>query len=229
MTPAEVAITAALGASFLTAAGSLGVVWVQALRSGKAQDRAALRAAVRELLSRSIAVALRAQTMGETMKLRSGLSEGLDVTLHLRKPADMMEFHDWMAQDLVPMHAALDEIWTRWDQDGVRLANDIVGKCMDLLGTSTATQPARTGRERIRKWVVGERWTTEMRDAHQAAIEELAHARKRFADYARVQLGLSAVDLFAQVGQPGEHAPATLASRNGARAAATITSSPGGG
>lgn len=57
MTPAEVAITAALGASFLTAAGSLGVVWVQAWRRTKAHDRAALRAAVRELLSRSIAVA----------------------------------------------------------------------------------------------------------------------------------------------------------------------------
>ena len=71
--------------------------------------------------------------MGESMRLRSGLSEGLDVTLRLRKLADAMEFHDWMAQDVAPMHAALDEIWTRWDQDGVRLANDVAGKCMDLL------------------------------------------------------------------------------------------------
>jgi hypothetical protein len=54
-----------------------------------------------------------------------------------------MELHDWMAQDVVLMHAALDEIWTRWDQDGVRLANDVVGKGMDLLGTSTASQPAK--------------------------------------------------------------------------------------
>jgi hypothetical protein len=81
--------------------------------------------------------------MGESMRLRSGLSEGLDVTLRLRKPAHAMELHDWMAQDVVPMHAALDEIWTRWDQDGVRLANDVVGKCMNLLGTSTASQPAK--------------------------------------------------------------------------------------
>ncbi len=81
--------------------------------------------------------------MGESMRLRSGLSEGLDVTLRLRKPADAMEFHDWMAQDVVPMHAALDEIWTRWDQDGVRVANDVVGKCMDLLATSTASQPEK--------------------------------------------------------------------------------------
>ena len=46
--------------------------------------------------------------MGESMRLRSGLSEGLDVTLRLRKLADAMEFHDWMAQDVMPMHAALD-------------------------------------------------------------------------------------------------------------------------
>ena len=81
--------------------------------------------------------------MGESMRLRSGLSEGLDVTLRLRKLADAMEFHDWMAQDVAPMHAALDEIWTRWDQDGVRLANDVAGKCMDLLGISTASQPEK--------------------------------------------------------------------------------------
>jgi hypothetical protein len=36
------------------------------------------------------AYALRAQAMGESMRLRSGLSEGLDVTLHLRKPTDVL-------------------------------------------------------------------------------------------------------------------------------------------
>jgi len=167
--------------------------------------------------------------MGEAMRLRSGLSEGLDVTLRLRRPADAMEFHDWMAQDTVPMHAALDEIWTQWDQEGVRLANDVVGKCMDLLGTSTATQPPRNGRDRVRKWAVGERQTLEMRDAQQTAIRELAHARKRLADYVRARLGPTEVDLFAQVEQPGRQDPAALASRNGANAPDAITPSPVGG
>ena len=229
MTPAEVAIAAALGASFFTAAGSLGVVWVREWRRAKADDRAALRVAVRELLSRSMGVALRAQAMGEAMRLRSGLSEGLDVTLHLRKPADAMELHDWMAQDIMPMHAALDEVWTRWDQEGVRLANDVVGKCMDLLGTSTATQPARNSRERVRKWAAGERWTPEMRDAQQATIRELAHARKRFADYARARLGLPEVDLFAQVRQPGEQETSALTSGNGASVPTAVTPPPDGG
>ena len=41
-----------------------------------------------------------------------------------------------------------------------------------------------------------------MRDAQQAAIREQAHARKRFADYARARLGLPEVNLFSQVEQP---------------------------
>ena len=146
--------------------------------------------------------------MGESMRLRSGVSEGLDVTLRLRKPADAMELHDWMARDVVPMYAALDEIGTRWDQDGVRLANDVVGKCMDLRGTSTASQKKQRACPQVDS---GERWTPEMRDAQQAAIRELAHARKRFADYARAWLGLPEVDLFSQVEQPDKQEWAALA------------------
>lgn len=204
MTPAEVAITAALGASLLTGGASLGVVWVQQALRNKADSQSALESAVLELLSRSMAVAMRARTMGEAMKTRSGLGEGVDVALRIRKPLDHMEFHDWLAKDTMPLSAALDQIWARWDQEGVRLANDVVGKCMDLVGASTATQPVRSGWERVRKWAVGERWTPEMLAAHERAMKDLAHARKRLADYARTKLGLEAVDLFAQAEQPAE-------------------------
>jgi len=203
MTSAEVALIAALGASFLTGLASLGVVWVREWRRSKAQDRAALHAAVLELLSRSMGVAFRARTMGDAMKTRSGLGEGLDVTLRLRKPLDHMEFHDWLAEDIMPLQAALNRIWTRWDQEGIRLANDVVTKSMDLLGVSTALQPTRSGGERLRKWAVGERWTPEMLAAHDRAMKDLAHARKQLADYARRKLRLPDVDLFAQV-QPAE-------------------------
>jgi hypothetical protein len=48
------------------------------------------------MLSRSTAVMMRAQALGQQMRLRSGLKEGLDVTLKFRKPADVLEFHDWL-------------------------------------------------------------------------------------------------------------------------------------
>jgi len=208
LTSAEVATIAALGSSALTGLASLGVVAYREWRRGKAHDRDDLRTAIGELLSRSMAVSYRAITMGQTMKTRSGLKEGLDIVFHHRKPVDPMELHDWMAQDLVPLHAALDQIWTRWDQEGIRLANDVVGKCVEVLGVSTATTPVGTGLDRARIWAAGERWTPEMIAANEEAVKQLAHARKRLADYARATLGLPAADLFAQVAAVREDAKA---------------------
>ena len=34
------------------------------------------------------------------VRFRSGLKEGWDVALRQRTPADPLELHDWMAQDL---------------------------------------------------------------------------------------------------------------------------------
>jgi hypothetical protein len=100
MTAAELAITAALGASFLTGLASLGVMWIQQRLQSRDSDRAALAASAQELLSRSMAVAMRARAMGDVMKFRSGLKEGFDVAMRHRKPVDVLELHDWMARDL---------------------------------------------------------------------------------------------------------------------------------
>lgn len=195
MTTAELALTSALGASFLTGLASLGVTWVREWLRGRANGRAALRASVQELLSRSLAVAIRARTMGDTMKSRSGLREGLDVTLRQRKPIDPLELHDWMATDFAPLNAALSEIWTRDDQEGIRLANNVVNKCAVLLSASTARQQA-DGWGRVKVWATGEKWTPKMTEAYDSAMRELARARKDYADYARARFGVDAVELF---------------------------------
>jgi len=145
-----------------------------------------------------MAVATRARTLGDTMKLRSGLKEGWEVSLRHRKPMDPLELHDWIAQDIAPLNAALSAIWTRDDQEGVRLANDVVNKCANLLGVSGARQPA-DGWERLWRWASGERWTPEMTKAYDDAMHGLAHARKRYADHVRVRFGLDAVKLFTSV------------------------------
>jgi hypothetical protein len=199
LTPAELTLAAALGAAALTGLTSLGVIAYQDRRRRKSGDRDALQTAVLDLLSRSMSIAYRARAMGETMKYRSGLKEGFDVTLRYRKPADVLELHDWMARDLVPMHAALDRIWTSWDQEGIRLANDVADKSGDLIGAATATTPALSAWDRVRIWAAGQRWTPEMIEANEGAMKDLAHARKRLADYARHQLGMADVNLFAQV------------------------------
>lgn len=196
MTPAEVALTAALGASFLTGIASVGAIWFQEWRRGKADDEDALRASVQELLARSLAVAIRARAMGETMKLRSGLKEGFDVAMRHRKLLDPLELHDWMAQDMVPLNAALSEIWTRDNQQGIQLANDVVNACMEVLGASTPTQLDMSAWDRVRRWAAGVRWTPEMIEENNRSVRKLAQARKRYAEHARARFGLDAVELF---------------------------------
>jgi hypothetical protein len=156
----------------------MGVVAFQEWLRGRAGDRDALANAVTEMLSRSLAVAMRAQAMAETVRLRSGLSEGVDIAARLRKPLDLFEFHDWMARDMAPLNTAWSAVWTQGDQVMVRLANAPLSACSDLIGISTATQPAGSYRERLRLYLVGERWTEEQRADSQRVLEEVAHAEE---------------------------------------------------
>jgi hypothetical protein len=188
---------AALGAAALTALASLGVIATQEwLRRREAECRA-LQAAVATLLTRSVGVALQARYMGEMMKVRSGLGEGLDIALHHRKPLDLFELYGWMARERGPLDAAWSDVWCRGDQLTVQLANKLVGTCSDLLGVSTNRQPVGNGWDRARRWVGGDRWTPEMLEGHQAATEALAEARRDLAAHARLVLGYPSVELFA--------------------------------
>jgi hypothetical protein len=196
VTPAELAVVAALGASALTAVASLGVVALQERMRGKRDDRDTLTGAITAMLSLSMAVMMRWQAAGQQMRLRSGAGEGIDVVLRVRKPADAQELHDWLASDLTPLNEAWSVIWARGDQETVRLANALLDKCSDLFTAATATETVSTLGGRVRRWVTGERWTPELQAALDAAVKDAAHARERLAQHARGQLGLAAVTLF---------------------------------
>src|SRR5260370_36347700 len=121
MSAAVLAVIAALGASALTAAASLGVVALQERLRRKAADRRFLADAVTEMLSRSMAVMMRGKAISLQMRFRSGLGEGADVALRIRKPADVLEYHDWLAGDFAPLNQAWSVIWARGDQETIRL------------------------------------------------------------------------------------------------------------
>lgn len=159
VTSACLAVVAALGASFLTGLAALGVTAFREWLGGRAADRDALDAAVTEMLSRSMGISLRANTMAHTMRLRSGLGEGIDVLTHHRKPLDPLEFHDWLAQDQAPLNASWSVIWARGNQETIRRANALLAACTDLTGAGTSIQAAATLRQRLKRNVVGSTWT----------------------------------------------------------------------
>jgi hypothetical protein len=205
MNTAWIAVIAALGASALTGAASLWVTWYREHLRGKATRRDELAAAVTEMLSRSMAVMMRAQAIGQQMRLRSGLIEGFDVTLKIRKPADVQEFHDWLAVDYSPLSAAWSLIWTRGDQETIRLANQLLDACGTILGSATARNPATTLSARLTRLVFGEKQTPELQDDLQQAITGVAHAREQLARHARKVLSLPEAKLF------GHETPAAAA------------------
>jgi hypothetical protein len=191
MTSADVAIIAALGASLLTVLGTVGVVYLREWRTSKAQKRALLTAAVLELLSRSMTVAMRARTMREAMGSQAG--HGWKVDDVLGKPADLMQLHDWLTQDISGLIAALSQVWILSDEEGIRLADDVAGRSLNLIGAGTGFQPAGPDSE-----VQGSQampWSPQLVAANDQAWNGLDAARRELADYTRTKLGEHAVKL----------------------------------
>jgi hypothetical protein len=187
---------AALGAAALTAFASLGVVWVQGRLSAKARAEADLLRALEELMSRSVSIGTRSLALGQAMRFRSGLNEGLDIALRLRKPADVLELHDWMHQDLAPMQHALVEVWSTADQSLIAAANHLMDASVDVVTTSTAREQLESRRLRVRRYLLGERWTPYMRTASEEAVRAMAEARRDLLNLTRERLQSEAVNVF---------------------------------
>jgi hypothetical protein len=140
-------VAAALGSSALTLGGTF---WLERWRSAKS-DRAAateqLSSACVQLTSHALTVALRARSLYETGLVRSGLSEGIDVLLHVRKPLDPMELTDWLLTDFRPVLEAQAVIESAGDQVVIRAAADVVVAAVTVL--EAATTFAAVGQQRV--------------------------------------------------------------------------------
>jgi hypothetical protein len=184
---------AALGASALTGAVAFGLEWRQSRQRERATTAARRQAAYGKLLSVSGLIGHTAGTLHLTVELRSGLKEGLDVALRHRKPVDPIELMELMRRDLEPLYEAWSEVWLVGTPEAIQIANAVVERSGRVVAAGTSQNEARN---RLLRYLVGERWSQDEIDAFQAEIEGLASARKRLAEVARGEIGVDATELF---------------------------------
>jgi hypothetical protein len=112
---------------------------------------------------------------------RSGLSEGLDIALHHRKPIDAMELGDWLMIDLGPILDAQSTIWLFGNEALISGASEVVLAAGDVMAKSTALAESQKAGEvesvsdRIRE--IKRRFRPLPRDADaEAALQSSVHS-----------------------------------------------------
>jgi hypothetical protein len=134
-----VPVVAALGAALLSTVGSFGVVWTQRRHDAKTGATAAKFTAYNDMQTRALSFAFRAQALGGAGRFRSGISEGLDVALRMRKPADILELYDWLDAEGGPMREVYSRICAVGSQAAVNAATRLLGDANAVLGAATVT------------------------------------------------------------------------------------------
>ncbi len=189
-----VPVIAALGSSALTGMVAFGLEWwrtSRAERSARSERRAR---AYSMLLARSSVIAHLASELHVAMEVRSGLREGLNVTLGVQKAFDPLELADRLRADLQPLYEAWSEVWAVGSKGAIPEANDLVTRCGAVMGAATQRGEARP--ELLRR-IAGEKWTQEQLDQWGEELRSLAEARRRLAATARREAGVEVAELFA--------------------------------
>ena len=187
-------LIAALGSSALTGAVAFGLEWWRSNRAGKATQAERRSRAYSMLLTRSIIIAHLASDLHAVMEVRSGMKEGINVTLRFQKALDPLEMQDRMRAEILPLYEAWSEVWVVGSKEAISEANDLVARCGAVVGAATQRGKAQA------MWlrgITGEKWTQQQLDQWQAEQRGLTEARKRLGDVARRETGVEVVDLFA--------------------------------
>ncbi len=145
------------------------------------------------LLARSGVIVHIALGLHVAMEARSGLREGLNVTLGIQKPLDPLELTDRLRADLQPLYEAWSEVWVVGSKKAISEANDLVERCGTVMGAATQRGEARP--EFLRR-VAGEKWTQEQLDQWSEELHGLAEARRQLAITARRESGIEVAELF---------------------------------
>lgn len=194
-------VIAALGSSTLTGLVAFGLEWWHSNRAGKSAQAERRFHAYSLLLTRSTVVAHLASDLHVTMEARSGLREGLNVTLRIQKSLDPLELTDRLRAEIQPLYEAWSEVWVVGSKAAIPAANDLVARCGAVVAAATQRGKARY------LWlrgIAGEKWTQQQLDQWQEELRGLAEARRRLGVIARREVGVEFANLFAS-NEPEHH------------------------
>jgi hypothetical protein len=188
-------VIAGLGAAALTGGVALAVDHRQAQRGERGALSEKRRAAYHRLLVVSALLTHTAQTLRIAAEFRSGLREGVNVAAGWWKPLDPLDFGRRLAGELEPLYEACFDVWLHGSAEAVEASNGIVDRAAGLVGFSGTRTPTHRGS--VRRALLGEKWSEADVEAFDSKVRDLALSRKRFAEIARHELGMPAVDVFA--------------------------------
>jgi len=145
----------------------------------------------------------RASALHETMITRSGLSEGINVTMGVRKPLDHLELVDYLQMDMGPMLDAQAVIWMTGDEALITAASVVVLSAGNVISKSTTLPEDRRSeenqsfRDRVKGQVQGLRQLQrdpEVEAARIVALRELGRNCWTFGQVMRARLGVADVE-----------------------------------
>jgi len=171
-----------------------GVVYQQRRTDRREAAAAQSRASV-DLLTQSLLFAQRARALLLTVQVRTGLSESRDVLLHLRRPVDPMELHDWLQQGTRPLYDAWSSTWVSSSPALVTRGNAVIDACTGVLDAVSERAAAR-GPARLREAIVGRRADKDQEARLRAAVHALAVARRDYAELVRTETRKNPAELF---------------------------------
>lgn len=144
-------VVAALGTGII---GFGGIVWQQWHRDCVAAETEK-RDAYHQMIAGALSFSIRTKALRETMRIRSGLGDRLDVDLRVRPrrpmemvlrsrtPLDPMELHDWLAQGYEPINQAWSRIEIIGSAEAVKVATQLLNACADVVNVATEMGSAR--------------------------------------------------------------------------------------
>ncbi len=156
-------------------------------RGGRSRGVRARERAYVDLLMWSQTFAFRVSTLITTVENRSGVAEGIAVTLRQRAPMDPMTLQDWMDVDLRPLMDAWSRAWACASPRGVELSNAVLDACVQLAAVLSAG-PKLTGSAKLRVALLGAK-VDEQRALYNERMPVLAAARKDLTELIRAETG----------------------------------------